>query len=94
MDMQSLGAVIDVRTPLEYSQGHLQDAKNIDIEGSNFASQINSLDHKANYVLYCHSGRRAGLALKYMKSNGFTGTLTNAGALADAADLTMLPIVQ
>ena len=94
MDMKAVGTVIDVRTPLEYSQGHLQGAKNIDIEGANFATEIGALDHKANYVLYCHSGRRAGLALDYMKSNGFTGTLTNAGAIADAANLTMLPIVQ
>jgi phage shock protein E len=94
MDMKAVGVVIDVRTPLEYSQGHLQGAQNIDVEGANFATEIDALDHNANYVLYCHSGRRAGLALDYMKSNGFTGTLTNAGAIADAAELTMLPIVQ
>jgi phage shock protein E len=94
IDMKSVSSVIDVRTPEEFATGHLQGALNLNIEGSTFASDIDALDHEANYVLYCRSGNRAGQALAFMSQNGFTGTITNAGAVADASSLTGLPIVQ
>lgn len=93
IDMTKVAAVIDVRTPAEYASGHLQGALNIDIEGATFNTDIETLDKSANYVLYCHSGNRAGQAINYMQQDGFTGTLTNAGAIADASTATKLPIV-
>ena len=94
MDMSSVAAVIDVRTADEWNSGHLDGAVNIDIQSADFATKIDSLDHAANYVIYCHSGRRAGIALTNMQSLGFTGTLTNAGGIDEAAAATGLPIVQ
>ena len=72
--------------------GHLHGSLHIDIQGSDFASQMNELDKSANYVVYCRSGNRAGAAIDWMTENGFTGTLTNAGSLADAAVVTGLAI--
>lgn len=92
VDMKTIAAVIDVRTPAEVATGHLQDAVNIDISSPEFASQIDALDHAANYVVYCHSGNRAGQAISYMQSSGFTGNLINAGGVAAAAQLTGLKI--
>ena len=86
--------VIDVRTPAEYSEGHLDGAVNIDVEAPDFSSKVGTLDHAGDYVIYCHSGRRAGIALTNMQSLGFTGTLTNAGGIDEAAAATGLPIVQ
>lgn len=94
LDMKTVAAVIDVRTPAEFATGHLDGALNFDINGSEFASQIDTLDKAANYVIYCHSGNRAGQAVSYMQENGFTGTLTNAGGVADAATATSLAVVQ
>lgn len=94
MNMSSYSAVIDVRTPEEWSTGHLDSAINIDINGSDFASKVDALDHAANYVLYCHSGNRAGQAIQYLKDAGFTGDLVNAGGVADAANMTGLKVVQ
>ena len=94
IDMSQVAAVIDVRTAGEYATGHLEGALNIDIQGSDLATQMDALDHSANFVIYCRSGNRAGAAIDQMKAVGFTGTLTNGGALADAAALTGLPVVQ
>jgi phage shock protein E len=94
LDMSSVASVIDVRTPEEFATGHLDGALNINFEGAEFESQIQALDHSANYVLYCRSGNRAGQVLSYMTANGFTGTVTNAGAVADASAATGIKIVQ
>ena len=92
--MTKVAAVIDVRTAGEFSTGHLEGAVNIDIQGSGFVTEINALDRAANYVIYCHSGNRAGQAVTYMQDHGFTGTLTNAGGVDDASSATGLAIVQ
>lgn len=92
IDMATVAAVIDVRTPEEVAAGHLHGSLHIDIQGSDFASKMNELDKSANYVVYCRSGNRAGSAIDWMTENGFTGILTNAGSLADAAVTTGLAI--
>ena len=94
IDMKSVAAVIDVRTPDEVAAGHRHGSMHIDIQGSDFASKMNELDKSANYVIYCRSGNRAGAAIEWMTENGFTGTLTNAGSVADAAVATGLAITQ
>ena len=92
-DMSKVTAVIDVRTPAEFAEGHLQGALNIDVEAGDFASKIATLDKSGNYLIYCHSGRRAGIAKDQMAAAGFM-SVTNAGGIADAAALTGLAIVQ
>ena len=92
-DMSKVTAVIDVRTPAEFAEGHLEGAVNIDIEAGDFGSKIESLDKAGTYVLYCHSGRRAGIAKDQMTSAGFTN-VTNVGGITDAATATGLPVVQ
>lgn len=92
IDMKSVAAVIDVRTPDEVAAGHLHGSLHIDIQGSEFESKMNELDKSANYVVYCRSGNRAGQAIEWMTANGFTGTLINAGSLADAAVATGMAI--
>jgi len=92
IDMKTIAAVIDVRTPDEVATGHLHGSINIDIQGADFESQMNQLDKAKNYVVYCHSGRRAGLAIEWMQKNGFTGKLYNAGSVADAAVATGMMI--
>jgi phage shock protein E len=94
VDVATYASVIDVRTPEEYATGHLAGATNIDIRGISFADQIGKLDRGANYFIYCHSGNRAGQAIDYMVSNGFTGTLTNGGGVDAAAKATGLAIVK
>jgi len=66
--------VLDVRTPAEFASGHLPQAKNIDIEGPDFATQIAALDKSATYAVYCRSGNRSGTALEQMAAADFTHT--------------------
>jgi len=93
IDMSNVAAVIDVRTPEETAAGYLDGALLFDIQGSEFANQLESLDKSANYVIYCRSGNRAGQAIDYMQENGFTGELINAGGLDAAASATGLSVV-
>ena len=74
--------VIDVRTPAEYTAGHIAGARNIDVEAADFGSRIASLDKAAPYLVYCHSGRRSGLAASQMASAGFKD-IVDGGAMAD-----------
>jgi rhodanese-related sulfurtransferase len=93
VDAATATAIIDVRTPAEFASGHLEGAINMDVEGGEFTSQVATLDKTGTYLLYCHSGRRAGIAMDQMASMGFPG-VTNLGGLEDAAAVTSLPIVQ
>ena len=94
MDMSGVTAVIDVRTADEWATGHLDGAVNIDLQSADFATKIDALDHSGNYVVYCHSGNRAGQAIDYMKKAGFTGSLENAGGIADASGMTGMKVVK
>ncbi len=77
--------VLDVRTPAEFATGHLPNAQNIDVESSDFAAQVAGLDKNATYALYCHSGRRSGIALEQMQAAGFTDVADLAGGITDWA---------
>jgi thioredoxin 1 len=63
--------VVDVRSPEEYSSGHLQGSKNINWNGDNFESEIIKLDKTKPVFVYCQSGRRSAAAANHMRSLGF-----------------------
>ena len=92
-DPAAYAAVIDVRTPEEWAAGHLESAVRIGIADADFAAQLETLDKSADYYIYCRSGNRAGQAIDYMKSAGFTGKLVNGGSLENAAAQTGLAVV-
>jgi phage shock protein E len=93
LDMSTYAAVIDVRTDAEVATGYLEGAAHMDIQGAEFANQLATLDQSANYYIYCRSGNRAGQAIEYMKSIGFTGELVNGGSVSEASSQTGLPII-
>jgi rhodanese-related sulfurtransferase len=69
---QTQGLVIlDVRTPVEYASGHLENAVNIDFESPDFSQKISQLNKNAAYLVYCRSGNRSGKAVKIMQEAGF-----------------------
>ena len=92
-DPAAYAAVIDVRTPEEWAAGHLESAVRIGIADADFAAQLETLDKSADYYIYCRSGNRAGQAIDYMKSAGFTGKLVNGGSVENAAAQTGLAVV-
>jgi phage shock protein E len=62
--------VIDVRTPEEFAQGHIQGAVNYNVEGPDFANQIKALDPAGIYAVYCQSGNRSQPAVSQLSSIG------------------------
>ena len=63
--------LLDVRTPEEYSEGHIEGATLIDYNDSSFDSEIDKLDKDATYLIYCRSGGRSGKAVHKMIGTGF-----------------------
>jgi phage shock protein E len=82
VDMLDSRVVIDVRTPAEYAAGHIVGAQNIDVEAGDFAARISTLDKKAQYLVYCRSGRRSAIAADEMAKAGFTD-IVDGGGMAD-----------
>ena len=78
--------VVDVRTPAEYAQGHLQGAVNIDVSAPDFASRISALDRAGSYAVYCHSGNRSAAAVAAMTGAGFTHVYHLAGGVGAWTD--------
>lgn len=92
VDMTTIAAVIDVRTPAEFTSGHLEGALNFDIQGMTFMEEIATLDPDATYLVYCRSGSRAAAAVDTMKSIGIDN-VTNLGSVNDALSATDLALV-
>lgn len=84
--------LIDVRTPAEFAEGHLDGAVNIPVELPTFTEQVGLLDPDLDYLVYCRTGRRADVAIQYMALLGFT--TTNLGSLEDASEATGVRIVR
>lgn len=77
---------IDVRTPDEFSQGHVSQAINIPHnEISDRLSEVTSGKDGTIYV-YCKSGGRANAAKKSLEKAGYTHVI-NLGGLDDALKL-------
>jgi len=73
--------VLDVRTPEEFAQGHLEGALNIDVSAPDFADRVGELDRAATYAVYCRSGNRSATALAEMAALGFTDAHHLAGGI-------------
>ena len=63
--------LLDVRTPEEFAAGHVPGAINVDVKNANFEQEIQQLDPKKNYYIYCKSGVRAKSATEKMQKKGF-----------------------
>ena len=63
--------VLDVRTPSEYSDGHIDKAVNVDFRADDFATNLAKLDKSKRYLLHCKSGTRSARALQVMQEQGF-----------------------
>ncbi|MEI6817086.1 MAG: thioredoxin domain-containing protein [Bacteroidota bacterium] len=63
--------LIDVRTPEEYSKGHLQNSKNFDWNGDDFQNQTSKLEKGMPVFIYCLSGKRSAAAASKMRTDGF-----------------------
>jgi phage shock protein E len=84
--------LIDVRTPAEFAEGHLEGAINMPVELATFPAQVAQLDPDVEYLVYCRSGRRADVALEYMATIGLSGQ--NLGSVDQASAATGIRVVR
>ena len=73
--------ILDVRTPGEFGEGHIQNALNFDWNGSSFDAQVSKLDKNTTVFVYCLSGGRSGSAASQLRSNGFKNVLELDGGM-------------
>lgn len=74
-------SIIDVRTPEEYSGGHIAGSFNINISSPTFAEEIMKLDKDKGYLTQCLSGGRSSKAQKMMVDLGFKNVYNLAGGI-------------
>jgi len=71
---------LDVRTPEEYAEGHIEGAINIDVLNSSFEQKATSVLPKDKTIaLYCRSGRRSKRAAEILSAKGYTIVELNTG---------------
>lgn len=63
--------IIDIRTPQEFSQGHIEGAININYYDNTFMDQIEKFDKSKPIFLYCRSGNRTSSASARVAKLGF-----------------------
>ncbi len=73
--------LLDVRTEDEYNAGHLTGSINIDFYSHNFETDIDELDKRMKYLVYCRSGNRSRQAMFLMRDLGFEEVYNLAGGI-------------
>lgn len=70
---------IDVRTPEEYSQGHVSGAINIPYEiiGKEIKAVTGDVD--SDIRVYCRSGKRSGVAKDTLSGLGYSNVINEGG---------------
>ncbi|MGZ8472933.1 MAG: rhodanese-like domain-containing protein [Candidatus Deferrimicrobiaceae bacterium] len=63
--------VLDVRTPEEFAQGHLEGAVLVDYRSPRFREEMAGLSRTKTYLVYCRTGNRSASALGIMGELGF-----------------------
>ncbi|WP_040479278.1 rhodanese-like domain-containing protein [Mariniradius saccharolyticus] len=63
--------VLDVRTAAEVAEGHLPNAVNIDIYGSDFMAKVQQLPKDREILVYCTVGARSQQAADILSKQGF-----------------------
>lgn len=63
--------LVDVRTPEEFAEGYLENAKNINVLETDFITQAEKLNLDEPIYLYCRSGKRSAKAALILKDVGF-----------------------
>lgn len=84
--------LLDVRTPDEFSEAHIKNAKNVDWNGSDFKIAAAQLDKSKPVFVYCLSGGRSASSAEFLRANGFNEVYELEGGIMKwkAADLPLV----
>ena len=64
--------LLDVRTPEEYEESRALESNNLNFYDKNFEVEILKNLKKSHIYIYCRSGRRSEIAVKYLNENGYS----------------------
>ncbi len=89
--VESGALLVDVRTPAEFAQGHLDNAINIPLD--TVETGFNDIAKDRSIVVYCRSGNRSGIAMQSLVKQGFIN-IHNGGGLSEMqqAQLNLAPL--
>lgn len=73
------GNMIDVRTAGEFAEGHLENAKNLDITNGDFQAAMETMDKSETVMVYCKSGGRSARARQMLEAAGFENIVEMEG---------------
>lgn len=73
--------IIDVRTPGEYNEGHIENALNINWNDPSFSQETSKLDKTKPVMVYCLSGGRSSSAANKLRNDGFTNVYELNGGM-------------
>lgn len=73
--------LLDIRTPEEFTAGHVKDAINIDYYATDFQSKLKELNKDKTYLIYCRSGSRTETASQIMRGLGFKSVYELEGGI-------------
>ena len=77
------GVLLDVRTPSEFAEGHIENARNLDFSASAFEAEIDKLDKEQTVFLYCAIGVRSTKAANLIRKKGFKHVFDLDGGYPD-----------
>ena len=72
--------LLDVRTPAEFNEGHIEGAVNIPVEA--LASRISEVPTNQPIVVYCRSGNRSAQAGDILTEAGYTDVYDMGGIIS------------
>lgn len=73
--------IVDVRTPAEFAEEHIEGAVNIPVD--QVANRIDEFKQmQTPIVAYCRSGNRSSMAVSILKQHGISDAI-NGGGLED-----------
>ncbi|MBD0830583.1 rhodanese-like domain-containing protein [Aestuariibaculum sediminum] len=73
--------LLDVRTPEEYAEGHLEGALNINYFSETFKDEAFKLDKNKKVLVYCKSGKRSSKSAIILKALGFSKIYSIEGGI-------------
>jgi len=77
--------VIDIRTPKEFADGHLEGAVNVNYFDKTFLDEITKYDKTKPIFIYCRSGNRTSSASKKVSNLGFENVYDLQGGIKNWA---------
>ena len=73
--------ILDVRTPVEYNEEHLESAHLLNVKSHSFEDELDRMDKNKKYFIYCRRGKRSIIACNLMKKHGFNEVYNITGGI-------------